>query len=91
MGETVTSAPAGIDCGSVCSARFATGTSVVLTANPDSTSTFAGWRGCDTVAGPQCTVAVTATSYSASALTPGATVIRAADVNELRSAVLALE
>ena len=30
-------------------------------------------------------------SYSASALTPGATVIRAADVNELRSAVLALE
>jgi hypothetical protein len=30
-------------------------------------------------------------SYSAPALAPGATVIRAADVNELRSAVLALE
>ena len=58
---TVTSAPAGIDCGSVCSARFATGTSVVLTANPASTSTFAGWRGCDSVAGARCTVSVTAT------------------------------
>src|SRR5204862_7514036 len=58
---TVTSAPAGIDCGSVCSARFATGTSVVLTANPASTSTFAGWRGCDSVAGARCTVSVPAT------------------------------
>jgi hypothetical protein len=58
---TVTSAPAGISCGSACSARFATGTSVVLTASPDSNSTFAGWRGCDTADGARCTVAVSAT------------------------------
>ena len=56
---TVTSAPSGINCGASCSARFASGTSVVLTAAPDSQSTLAGWSGCDTVLGPQCTVVLT--------------------------------
>jgi hypothetical protein len=39
---TVTSTPAGIDCGSTCSARFAQG-SVQLTATPAAGSSFAGW------------------------------------------------
>jgi len=42
----LTSAPAGLNCGSqgtLCSASFATGTSVSVTATPDSTSNFAGW------------------------------------------------
>ena len=41
----VTSAPAGIDCGSDCSAGFPHGTDVTLTAAPSSGSTFAGWEG----------------------------------------------
>jgi hypothetical protein len=42
---TVSSTPAGIDCGSTCSASFVTGTVVILTATPASGSTFAGWSG----------------------------------------------
>jgi subtilisin family serine protease len=42
---TVTSSPAGIDCGSTCSAPFAIGTSVMLTAHAGSGSTFGGWSG----------------------------------------------
>ncbi|HYD42592.1 MAG TPA: glycosyl hydrolase family 8 [Anaeromyxobacter sp.] len=41
----VTSSPQGIDCGSVCSAMYAEGTLVTLTAAPASGSTFAGWSG----------------------------------------------
>jgi len=41
----VVSAPAGIDCGSTCSAAFAEGAMVTLTATPDTGSTFSGWSG----------------------------------------------
>jgi hypothetical protein len=42
---TVTSSPAGIACGSTCSAAFTTGASVSLTAAAASGSTFTGWGG----------------------------------------------
>jgi len=42
---TVTSSPAGIDCGSDCSESFDQGTSVILTATAASGSTFGGWSG----------------------------------------------
>jgi len=42
---TVTSSPAGINCGSDCSESFANGTVVTLTAAPASGYTFAGWSG----------------------------------------------
>jgi uncharacterized repeat protein (TIGR02543 family) len=42
---TVTSAPAGIDCGATCSFDYPYVTSVVLTATPAAGSTFAGWTG----------------------------------------------
>jgi hypothetical protein len=42
---TVTSSPAGIDCGGICSAKFDEGTSVTLTAVRAGGSTFAGWSG----------------------------------------------
>jgi secreted trypsin-like serine protease len=42
---TVTSNPAGIDCGSDCSQSYTDGTSVTLSASPASGSTFAGWDG----------------------------------------------
>jgi hypothetical protein len=42
---SVTSAPAGINCGSTCVASFAEGTPVTLTATAFSGSTFLGWAG----------------------------------------------
>lgn len=41
----ITSAPAGINCGTTCSASYASGASVTLTAVPSSGHTFAGWGG----------------------------------------------
>ena len=57
---TVTSNPPGIDCGATCSASYASGTVVTLTATPDLVSIFNGWSGCDTVAGTTCTVTMNA-------------------------------
>jgi bacillolysin len=42
---TVTSSPAGINCGGVCSASFFEGTDVTLTALPAPNSVFTGWSG----------------------------------------------
>jgi hypothetical protein len=42
---TVTSNPAGIDCGSDCSENYASGTLVTLSAAADPGSTFTGWSG----------------------------------------------
>jgi hypothetical protein len=47
-GGAVSSSPAGIDCGATtttCTATFAAGSTVTLTAEPDSASVFAGWSG----------------------------------------------
>lgn len=42
---TVTSTPAGINCGSDCSEIYAANTEVTLTATPANGSTFVGWSG----------------------------------------------
>ena len=42
---TVTSSPAGIDCGATCGFGFTSGTSVTLTATPSAGSSFNGWSG----------------------------------------------
>src|SRR5690349_24936818 len=39
------SSPAGINCGATCSASFAEGTMVTLTATAAAGSTFTGWSG----------------------------------------------
>jgi len=53
----VTSSPAGIDCGSTCSADFGINTGVTLTATPTGVvAVFLGWDGCDSVSGMTCTV-----------------------------------
>jgi endoglucanase len=56
---TITSSPSGINCGSTCSASYASGTSVTLTAAAASASTFAGWSGACAGTGT-CTVSMTA-------------------------------
>lgn len=55
-GGTVTSNPAGIDCGSICAFTFADTTTVTLTAVAGNNSHFVAWSGCDSENGNQCTV-----------------------------------
>ncbi|GBC85735.1 hypothetical protein HRbin11_02185 [bacterium HR11] len=59
IGGTVTSSPAGIDCGTTCSASFVDGTTVTLTATPAGGWQFGSWTGCDTTNGNQCAVTMT--------------------------------
>ena len=58
---TVTSTPAGIDCGSDCSQTYRDGTTVTLRVAPAAGSGFAGWSGggCDG-SGAVCTVSMSA-------------------------------
>jgi hypothetical protein len=49
---SVTSSPAGIDCGTTCGAGFKKNTKVTLTPIPDSGSIFTGWTGGCTGHGP---------------------------------------
>ena len=56
---TVTSNPSGINCGTSCTANYASGTSVTLTAAAASGSTFAGWSGSCTGTG-SCVLSMTA-------------------------------
>lgn len=53
---TIVSAPVGISCGTDCTEPFPQGTTVVLSANAQSGSTFASWSGCPTPAGNTCSV-----------------------------------
>lgn len=63
---TVTSSPAGIDCGSTCAADFDSGTSVTLTAAPAAGSTFSGWSGGGCAGTGTCVVELaTATTVTA--------------------------
>lgn len=48
---TVTSSPAGIECGGVCSAPFAEKSTVTLTGSPDLNSLAVAWTGCASVNG----------------------------------------
>lgn len=53
---TVTSDPAGINCGTDCSEAYTPGTTVVLTATPTSGSVFIGWSGACKHTNPDCQV-----------------------------------
>jgi hypothetical protein len=62
-GGTVADTTSAINCGTTCSASFARTTSdpvVMLTATPDSTSTFAGWSGGGCTGTGPCSVTLSA-------------------------------
>jgi ribosomal protein S28E/S33 len=63
---TVTSNPAAISCGAVCSASFDSGQTVSLVALPDEKARFVGWGGDCTGTAPSCFVGID-TSRSVSA------------------------
>ena len=56
---TVTSTPAGINCGAICTAGFSNGTVVSLSAAPASNAVFSGWSGACSGAG-SCVVTMDA-------------------------------
>ncbi len=56
---TVTSNPVGINCSTICSAGFAAGTSVALTAKPAASSSFSAWGG-DCSGKGKCTLTISA-------------------------------
>ncbi|MBL8326959.1 MAG: hypothetical protein JNJ89_18570 [Rubrivivax sp.] len=66
-GGTVTSAPSGIECGAICTATVAGGTSVTLSAVAAAGSSFAGWSGA--CSGVATSVAVTVNAAAACAAT----------------------
>jgi List-Bact-rpt repeat protein len=57
---TVTSSPAGIECGATCSATFANGTLVVLSAASGPNTLPAQWSGCAKVTEGKCEVTMSA-------------------------------
>lgn len=61
---TVTSDSSGIDCGATCKGQFSQGSTVDLTAAPDSGSVFAGWSG-DCIGTGPCTLTQDATVTAA--------------------------
>ena len=99
---SVTSSPAGITCGADCTEAYASGTTVTLTAGAAAAgSFFAGWTGggcagtgscvltltADTTVTAVYTLSSTSIVFSDDPLSAGQTVVKAAHIVELRSAV----
>src|SRR5207249_5542660 len=67
---SVTSAPVGIACGATCSALFASGTAVALTATPAAGFTFTGWSGGGCTGTSPCTVTLGANTTVTATFVP---------------------
>src|SRR5437773_11662732 len=67
---TVTGTPGDINCGAACTASFASGTVVVLTATPGASSVFAGWSGGGCTGTGPCTVTVSAATAVTATFAP---------------------
>jgi M6 family metalloprotease-like protein len=72
---TVTSSPAGINCGVDCSHEYSQGTDVTLTATPTGGSRFAGWSGACSGTGTCLVDMVVARSVTASFTGPTTTTL----------------
>jgi large repetitive protein len=85
---SVSSSPAGIDCGAACSASFDSGASVTLTATPAAGSAFTGWSGACT-GNTTCSVKLSADTAVAASFTaqasPGAPTGVTADAGDTQA------
>lgn len=72
---TVTSAPAGINCGTDCNQVYADGTSVVLTAVAGGGAQFGSWSACTTPVGNQCTIVMNGPRSVTASFGTGVTVV----------------
>ncbi len=70
-GGTISAQPDGVNCGSTCSYTYPAGTTVTLTATPDSTSLFAGWIGDCVSSGNTCTTTMDNAKFIAAAFHRG--------------------
>ncbi len=66
---SITSAPSGINCGTSCSASFATGSTVTLNATPATGYTFASWGGACAGSAPTCSLTMSAARMVSSKFT----------------------
>ncbi|MBI2525483.1 MAG: S8 family serine peptidase [Candidatus Rokubacteria bacterium] len=96
---TVVSNPLGITCGSTCAWTYAAGTVVTLTATAPAGAAFSRWGGACSGTAPSCTVTLDAarsvtTTFSQEftdpAVTATSTLVKAAHITDLRSAIGAL-
>jgi Bacterial Ig-like domain (group 2)/Divergent InlB B-repeat domain len=53
---SVSSSPAGITCPTLCSASFVSGSTIVLTATPNSGATSVSWSNCQVISAESCSV-----------------------------------
>jgi uncharacterized repeat protein (TIGR02543 family) len=70
---SISSKPAGINCGTTCTANFPPGTVVELTAAPEIGSVFAGWGGSacrDRQSNPTCSITINAYTTVAAQFNP---------------------
>ena len=72
---TVTSAPAGVACGSTCRASYAYGTAVSLAATPDANQYFAGWDSAVCTGSGACVFTITSNTAVAAAFFPVANIV----------------
>jgi hypothetical protein len=69
---TITSSPAGINCGTACTATFGMRTTVTLTATPSAGSDFTGWTGAGCSGTGNCTVTMSQAQSVTATFTPAA-------------------
>ena len=71
---TITSNPAGINCGSVCSGSFAVGATVRLIAVPGSSDYFvSSWTGCTSFSGATCDITMNSNQSVTAVFSPSPT------------------
>lgn len=68
---TVSSEPAGIDCGGVCATTYDDGTVITLVARPAPGARFLGWGSCDDANGTRCTLKLGSDKTVVAAFGPG--------------------
>ncbi|TAN48706.1 MAG: hypothetical protein EPN21_14250 [Methylococcaceae bacterium] len=78
---TVTSSPAGIDCGANCSVAYPPNTLVTLTAAAAPGSSFSGWLGACTGTATTCTVTLSQTQTVSSTFSVPAVTVHQSDPN----------